>query len=115
MPTKPPTFRASGRKPRPEAERERKAILDARRPSAPERGYDAAWRKVRRQFIETHPKCCYSGCTEPTQEVHHVQTIADRPDLRLRWSNLRPLCKSHHSAITATEQGFARPQIVRRG
>lgn len=54
-------------------------------------------------FLRRHPLCnrCQSkGLTVEAAEVHHVQTIADRPDLRLDWANLEALCKPCHSAET---------------
>ncbi len=86
----------------------RKAEADARRPSAAVRGYDAAWKRVRADFLKAHPWCCHPGCNKPATEADHVLSVAERPDLRLSWSNLRPFCKSHHSQRTARDQGFAR-------
>jgi 5-methylcytosine-specific restriction protein A len=106
MPTMPPRHRPAGVPTREEAEKRRKAIIDQRRPSSTERGYDAAWRAVRKQFIAAHPIC--SACPAPATDADHVQSIAERPDLRLKWSNLRPYCHAHHSERTARDQGFAR-------
>lgn len=97
----------------PEVERERKAKHDATRASAAERGYDAAWRRVRRDFLAAHPMCCAAGCNAPATDVDHILSIQERPDLRLSWSNLRPFCHSHHSQRTARDQGFARPKAER--
>lgn len=88
------------------AERKRKAAHDATRPKSGERGYDADWRAVRRQYLAAHPGCQHEGCTAAATEVHHVQSVASRPDLRLHWSNLSGLCRHHHSAITARTQSF---------
>lgn len=71
-------------------EAKRKAEYDKRRPSAGERGYDADWRAVRRQYLAAHPDCSHPGCTAAATEVDHIQSVKDRPDLRLHWSNLRP-------------------------
>ncbi|MFO1080845.1 MAG: HNH endonuclease [Reyranellaceae bacterium] len=106
MATRPPTYRPPGYKPRHQAERERKAKLDLQRPPSTDRGYDAAWRKVRRQFLERHPICC--ECSAPATDADHVRSVRERPDLRLSWSNLRPYCHRHHSARTARDQGFAK-------
>ena len=86
----------------------RKAEADASRPSAAVRGYDAAWRRVRADFLKRHPWCRHPGCNKPATEADHVLSVAERPDLRLSWSNLRPFCKPHHSQRTARDQGFAR-------
>ncbi|OYY35565.1 MAG: endonuclease [Rhodospirillales bacterium 24-66-33] len=108
MPTMPPRHRPPGMPTREQAEARRKAEIDKRRPSPAERGYDAAWRRCRKKFIEAHPVCCVPGCGKPTSDVDHIKSVRERPDLRLSWSNLRPYCHAHHSQRTATEQGFAR-------
>ncbi len=97
---------------RKETEAIRKAAIDDRRESSSKRGYDAAWRKCRKLFAEKHPVCCTPDCGAPTEEVDHIESVADRPDLKLKWSNLRPLCKPCHSRRTATEQGFAKPKAA---
>jgi 5-methylcytosine-specific restriction endonuclease McrA len=91
---------------REQAEARRKAYLDEHRPSPQARGYDAAWKRCRKLFIAANPTCCV--CGRPTEEVDHIKSVRDRPDLRLSWSNLRPYCTPHHSERTAREQGFAR-------
>lgn len=106
MPTRPPLFRPAGVPSREVAEARRKAALDRQRPSAEARGYDAAWRAVRKQFLAAHPVCCM--CGRPATEVDHVLSVRDRPDLRLRWSNLRAMDTACHSRRTALDQGFAR-------
>jgi 5-methylcytosine-specific restriction protein A len=72
------------------------------RPSARQRGYDAAWQKLRTAFIAEHPVCAVPGCGAPSAEVDHVRTVRERPDLRLEPSNLRALCKGCHSRRTAS-------------
>ncbi len=105
MPVKPPTYLAPGQV-RFKSERERKAAIDRRRPSPAERGYDKDWYRFRHTFLLANPKCCETGCDRKATEVDHIQSVKDRPDLRLIASNCRPFCKSHHSARTAREQGF---------
>lgn len=107
MPSKPPLFNPSG-KSRQDRERERKAVLDQKRPTAPQRGYDRDWRELRIKFKRAHPVCCAPACGRPTQEIDHVVSVEDAPHLRLDWNNLRPFCKPCHSARTATEQSFGR-------
>lgn len=89
-----------------QAPAERKAQHDRDRGTSTQRGYDAAWRKVRAQFLAQNTKCVHCGAV--ATEADHIKSIADHPQLRLRWSNLRALCKPCHSRRTATEQGFAR-------
>lgn len=88
--------------------RKAEAEAKAARPSAAKRGYDLAWRRVRGAFLKRHPTCCEAGCGQPATDVDHIQSIRERPDLRLVWSNLRPFCHPHHSRRTAIDQGFAR-------
>jgi 5-methylcytosine-specific restriction protein A len=107
MPSRPPIFHSSG-KSREQREAERKAFLDAKRPSAAQRGYDADWRRCRALFIKANPVCCTPGCGQPSVEADHILSVRERPDLRLSWSNLRPLCTSCHSRRTASEQAFGR-------
>lgn len=67
-----------------------------------ERGYDAAWRKVRRLKLYQDPCCedCLPRIT-PAVDVHHVRKISDAPQLRLVMGNLMSLCKACHSVRTA--------------
>lgn len=96
-------------------------IYDSRRPSSNRRGYSADWTRCRSAFIAKHPLC--ADCMEeqaeyekaviagrnlplvmpvvqPTAEVHHIQKVRDRPDLRLTESNLMGLCAVHHTRRT---------------
>lgn len=75
-----------------------------RRGSARERGYDSAWEKVRLQKLRLNPLC--EDCEErgdiaPATEVHHIEKVRDRPDLRLALGNLRSLCRACHEKRTA--------------
>lgn len=108
MPSLPPRHRPPGVPDYKEREKRRKAFLDTQRPNSVDRGYDAAWKKCRALFVKVHPVCSVPGCGKQTSDVDHVQSVRDRPDLRLSWSNLRPFCHPHHSARTAKDQGFAR-------
>ena len=94
-------------------EAQRRLTLDAQRGSSTERGYDAAWRRARRDFLTANPACVGYGerqgmCGARATEADHVVSVREAPDLRLHWSNLRPYCKHCHSARTATEQSFGR-------
>jgi 5-methylcytosine-specific restriction protein A len=89
-------------------ERERKREQSKTRPSSKARGYDKDWQQFRIAFLRIRPRCCEPGCPLLATEVDHIRSVRERPDLRLDPSNCRSLCKSHHSARTAREQGFAR-------
>ena len=85
---------------------------DNHRGSAWRRGYDDDWRSVRREYLAEHPFCeRQSKCgrlpmsMRLATEVHHRQTVARRPDLRLDPTNLEALCHACHSEITAREMG----------
>lgn len=86
----------------------RAAEFDKQRGTSTERGYDSAWRGLRLKFLQMNPHCAEPGCIRPATEVDHIISVRDRPDLRLVWKNLRPFCKSHHSARTARDQSFGR-------
>ncbi|MGV8832968.1 MAG: HNH endonuclease [Devosia sp.] len=79
---------------------------DKTRPTAAQRGYDGAWRKLRAAYIAAHPVC--EICGKPATDVDHIQPIATHPHLRLEWTNLRALDHACHSRHTALTRGFAR-------
>lgn len=100
MPCRPPKHR-----PNPDTGKQ----YDKQRPSSSKRGYNRAWRKLRRMFLSLHPFCefCKPKLTAAT-EVDHIQPVSDHPELRLVVTNLRSLCKPCHSRRTAKDQGFGR-------
>lgn len=72
--------------------------------------YDATWRKLRKQKLLANPMCeIRTHCVnkpileQVATEVDHRIPIAQRPDLRLVWSNLQSACHSCHSAKTMNE------------
>jgi 5-methylcytosine-specific restriction enzyme A len=107
MPTRPPIFHPTG-KTRVEREAERKAQLDRNRPSPAARGYDRDWDCFRHDYLRDFPICQWPGCQQAATEVHHLERIRLRPELRLHRSNVRGYCKGHHSSVTATEDSFRR-------
>lgn len=80
----------------------RRATYDQARGSASSRGYDAHWNIMRAAFLKGQPRCAEPGCGERATEVDHIDGNARNNSFR----NLRPFCKSHHSARTARDQGF---------
>lgn len=78
-----------------QAQRER----DANRPSAARRGYDAAWRETRAEFLAANPYCV--RCGAPATVVHHIRPrrFGGSDD----WSNLQALCKHCHDSKTMRE------------
>jgi len=89
-----------------ERERER---LRGRRPTAHQRGYDGAWRRVRAQVLAEEPRC--RMCGAPASEVDHIVPLA-RGGTHDR-ANLQPLCVSCHrikSARARDPRRWTRPR-----
>lgn len=62
--------------------------------------YGRAWRRIRDQYVKTHPFCeeCFKrGILVPVDEVHHIVPVSrggtNNPN------NLMSLCKSCHNKI----------------
>ncbi|QBX37232.1 MULTISPECIES: AAA family ATPase [unclassified Brevundimonas] len=107
MATRPPVIGASPLLVQQRKVAKRKA--DSRRGSAASRGYDADWRRLRAALLQANPLCLFceeAGIVEAATVADHIISIEDRPDLRLVWSNLRPLCKPCHDRRTARDQAF---------
>lgn len=74
------------------------------RPTAPERGYDGTWSKLRNWYIRQHPICQWPRCTQAADIVDHIIPIREDPNGRLDQGNLQSLCRSHHGIKTARDQ-----------
>ncbi len=57
----------------------------------------ARWRRLRLKVLVEHPLCAV--CGRPSSDVHHKQSIDDRPDLAFDEDNLMALCASCHSRL----------------
>ena len=69
-----------------------------------ERGYGWDWQQFRERIVRERPLCedCLDeGKVSPTEEVHHMVKIKDAPHRKLDQSNVRCLCRPHHTARTA--------------
>ena len=67
-----------------------------------QRGYDHAWRLLSERKRQNDPlceRCADNGRVTPATEVHHIQSIADAPHLRLTWDNLMSVCAACHAEI----------------
>lgn len=75
------------------------------RPSAPRRGYDRAWRKLRDAYLAAHPNCeDPEGRHEdavPGETVDHIIPLPE--GARLDPRNLQTLCRSCHARKTRRE------------
>lgn len=108
MPRRSPTHRPSNAGDPRVQKRQHGAAHDRQRPSASKRGYDAAWKKLRRLILAAEPLCrmCKAeGRITLAQVVDHIVPIAQAPELRLDQSNCQPLCHHHHNVKTSTEDG----------
>jgi len=74
-----------------------------RRATAPERGYDTAWGKLRAWWINRNPMCAWPGCQQPGAIVDHIEPVRVAPARRLDLDNLQTLCRSHHGVKTARD------------
>ncbi|MBI5289950.1 MAG: HNH endonuclease [Chloroflexi bacterium] len=83
----------------------------ARPSSSSAQGYGADWARLRRVVLSEEPTC--RNCGKPATDVDHIQTIKQRPELRLERSNLRALCRGCHMSITG-RQGAASHTRSRR-
>lgn len=71
-----------------------------------ERGYGAAWRKVRRIVLLREPlcrMCAADGITARAVDVDHIRSKAQGGDDR--FSNLQSLCTAHHREKSIKEEG----------
>lgn len=79
-----------------------------RRESAARRGYGRPWQRLRLEVLAERPLCedCLDeGRTTPSNEVDHVIPTKGEHDPRhYDKSNLRALCKSHHSRKTQRDK-----------
>ena len=80
---------------------------------------NTAWRKLRETYLKEHPLCedCLAeGKVTPATDVHHIKSPFRKGEvnwnLLLDYNNLASLCKEHHGARHAAEQGHISPAEV---
>ncbi|MEG0133395.1 MAG: HNH endonuclease signature motif containing protein [Clostridium sp.] len=81
---------------------------DRRRGSSYARGYTDKWRAYRLKFLRINPicvRCLAEGRYVPGTIVDHI--VPHKGDMKLFWdkNNHQALCKMHHDAKTAKEDG----------
>lgn len=79
----------------------------ARPPQSWSGGSDRRWRKVRAEQLRDFPWCQWPGCTEPADQVDHVDGT-DYETERYDKSKLRSLCTDHHRYRTSQQGNAAR-------
>lgn len=84
------------------------AQYDKWRGTSSQRGYDGRWRKARVTYLRRHPlcvECNKTGRLTPATVVDHIKP--HKGDQKLFWSvdNWQSMCKAHHDAKTAREDG----------
>ena len=84
-------------------EKKYREAYNSKRGTASARGYGSEWRKIREAFLLAKPWCEVEGCRELATEAHHRKRLRDGGTHHP--SNLVALCKSHHSQLSATEDG----------
>lgn len=61
------------------------------------------WQRARKVKLARNPlceRCLANGVITPAGHVHHIQDLADRPDLAHDLDNLEALCIGCHSSET---------------
>lgn len=69
-----------------------------------------AWKKARLTHLSLYPVCMECNI-QLANQVDHIQSIEERPDLALDPENLRSICQSCHSRKTVKQDGgFGNPR-----
>lgn len=74
---------------------------DRTRGTAPERGYDADWERVRGAYLAGNPVCPVPGCGTRAVDVDHKVSVREALHRQLHPFNLRGFCKSHYAQRTS--------------
>lgn len=107
MPKRPPSFRLAGAPTREATNRDH----DRQRGTSTQRGYDSVWRRLRIMQLAEFPLCAFHlkrGEVVAATVVDHIESVRDRPDLRLVQSNLQSLCAHCHDSVRQREQAAER-------
>lgn len=79
------------------------------RPSSSARGYDATWRRFRRQYLRAHPLCVVCGAA--ATHVDHIDGTGPFGPRGYDPSNLQPLCHADHNRKTNKLDGGGWPRV----
>jgi len=83
-------------------------VIDKRRGTATQRGYNYRWRKVRKIYLAQHPLCVMclrEGNLTPATVVDHIRPHKGNYDLFWDKNNWQALCERCHKIKTAKEDG----------
>jgi 5-methylcytosine-specific restriction protein A len=89
----------------PKCKKRHRKEYDRNRQSSSKRGYNVAWRRVRRAKLSKSPLCecvdCEAGKKRvvPASTVHHLKPIDTHPHLRLKMSNLLSMARECHEKL----------------
>ena len=81
---------------------ENKRYEKYQRNPATKKRYGEQWRRIRKQYAQTHPfceQCLKNGVIVPVEEVHHIKPLSEGGTHDT--SNLISLCKHCHSKLHA--------------
>lgn len=95
-----------------DADYERKRNADPQLREAARFRSSIRWQRFRAWFIARQPLCVnpyhlHDGQERATQEVHHIEPVARRPDLALLEENCMATCTECHAAASARERANA--------
>ncbi|MGF7163146.1 5-methylcytosine-specific restriction endonuclease McrA [Rhodoligotrophos appendicifer] len=93
-------------------ERNRNWAYDQRRGSATDRGYGAAWRRLRARHLSQHPLCVFCekmGRIEAATVVDHRTAHKGDHMLMFDPGNLQSLCKVHHDSTKQSMERTGKP------
>ena len=75
----------------------------------------SAWRRIRQLALQRDhylcQNCLKKGVIKTATEVHHLQPVADHPELALELSNLQSLCWQCHEQTKHQRHGSTAPEI----
>lgn len=92
-----------------DARYERKRAADPRLANAKRIRSSGAWATFRADYRKRHPYCAdptrrHVGQQIPTEDVHHIQPLTERPDLAFTESNVIALCVGCHNEVEFAER-----------
>jgi len=77
-----------------------------------------AWKQLRDWYIRHHPLCedplgRHGVRPAPASQVHHIEGVAEHPELAFNRDNLMSLCSGCHAAVEARARARKRQEVRR--